>query len=281
MSFIDNKKIKQSGRLFLFTLFIAFNINGRTCYAGENKVDTAKVRRYIDEAGAIYRENPILFDWDTALDKKYQDLVKEINLNEEETLELERIISEEIDLKKYMDFFNMKKDEMNIDHYAKLHVYIFAGLELIDKWKKTLSPKEIILNKMVPLIKNSKDVLKEGWVYRLNDFIRDIPPTDLTYSNEVHAQVMDELINIFKNKKYTVDVRIGTAKMWAPMEKRIEKKYEGFSILLKDEDVFEKTGDSLRSLNKADSRVPDIYEKMFDILEYREKYSEKNCERSV
>jgi hypothetical protein len=260
-----NKKVRFIFTIILFIFLIVNLKQASFVSAEEKKVDMVKVKRYIENVGKLFKENPDVFGWDSVLENKYLNLVKEINLSDEEIIEVARVISKEIDLKKYEKYPYMKEEEIGTNDFAKYCVYSFAVINLMQKWKKTLPADEVIISKIMPLIKTN-DELKTTWIAMVNEF---------SISDEIRPKVMDELIKIFSDKNNTIEVRFEAAYVWSSREEREEKAYEGFDILLKDEDVFEKVGTNLWFLNDIDMPAPQIYDKMFLILENREKYSLK------
>lgn len=263
---MTNKKIRVFFRAVLLML-LTLNISGiQTAFSEEKNVDMAKVKRYIKEVGEIFRNSSDPFNWDSTQDQKYLDLVKEINLNDDEVIELMKIIRKEIDMKIYEKYPYIEEEVFNKDDYAKYATYSFAAVNLLEKWKKIAPESNVIMNKIIPLIKKSDDDLKPTWIAFINEF--KIP-------DEIQPQVMDELMKMFSDKNNSEDVRLAAAYVWTSKEQRVEKKYEGFDILLKDEDVFEKVGTYLWFLNKAVSPAPRIYDKLFNVLKNRDKYSIK------
>jgi len=237
----------------------------------DKQINQKKVDKFIEEMGKFIRTNPKTFAQD---ENNALKIINSINLNDEEYIEVQKIISEQIDLRYFAGGLG-PVDKNNYNDFVKYHIFYIAKNYPLGQWAKKLTEEEIIMTKIMPIIENPNinERLKTGWMGELSNLLlMKIYNKRLPFSDKNCIKVMDELIKIFSDKKNSLDFRTYAAMAWINGERRENEKYLVFDILIKDEEVFEKIGRNLWHIRK---NAPKIYEKMFTILEDREKYSDK------
>ncbi|MCD6578191.1 hypothetical protein J7L48_01810 [bacterium] len=232
-------------------------------------VNMKKVKKYIKKVGKFVKENPNPSDWSQHL-QEFMDIENSINLNDDEYLEVQKIMLKEFDLK-----YNggLTPVEGNNFDASKFWTFYIANARQLKRWEeKRLTKEEIIMTKIMPIIRKTNNELKTQWIIKLGDLIKDIKNQKLSLSSKNREKINDELIKLFSDKKSPEMIRISATKAWISGERRENKIYNSLNILLQDEVVFKEIARFLTHLAYC---APKLYDKMFSILENRNKYSEK------
>lgn len=249
---------KRLVKIFIL-LTIVFQFSVSLYSAEAKKVDIRKVEKFILEMEKLGKEG-VSSTKETQISKRADSL----DLTDDEYIEVQRIISEQVNL--LVDDRNKLSDD---DVNKVLYVLRTAKNKLLSRWKRTLTHEQIIMTKVMPIIKNSPNRLKAIWLNNLDNALCDITNQKLSFADNNRATVMNELIKLFSDKRNPLYIREAAARAWINGEERREKINTGFDILVQDEKVFEKVGTLIWFFTNGS---PEIYEKMFDILENKGKY---------
>ncbi len=238
-------------------------------------VDSAKVERFIIKTNEYTKDNPNPFRWNK------QDVLKIVNafnLNDEEYLEVQKIIAEQVDV----DYYSHTPDATDLNGRSKFLVFHLAMHYPLEKWEAQYVTKEaLVISKVLPIVLSCSEKMRPQWVYQLGSYVRNIDNHKMPFSLESRNKVSDGLFAIFSSSSNSLPSRVAAVKAWASSERREEKKYEGLNILLKDDDVFEKVGNQFYVLDAPRSPAPKIRERMFQILEKRTQYRDKIVKGAV
>ncbi len=258
---MKKRYLSKLSLVFLFLLII-FTTLGCSKMSDEERINLYKKETYkfLDEH-QDYFVNP-----ETTL--KAEDMIKAYNPTDDECLGIQSQNLSKIDIEKFTLDFKIEDYADKNDFLLELVLFF----HLTKKWEATLSKEDIIMTKIMPILKGSDIKLKMRWISYLTESLLSIHNEKLPFKEENRYMVMDFLIEIVSDKSNPVLCRYLTARAWEAGENREEEIYKVFNILLQDEIIFEKMGTLLWFLRKE---APKLYDMMFSILEKREKYSDK------
>lgn len=249
----------------------------------EKDIDMKKVERFIGEIGKCIESNPeALFQDDNQEGNEIIEIINSINLNDDEYLEVQKIISEQIDIRYYASGGAAYSDtQLDTSNYIKYLIFHISMHYPLGQWKKNMTVEEIIMTRIMPVIKNPNlnDHIKTTWVIELDYLLRSLSSRPITVRN--CETVMDELIEIFSDKQKPLNFRVYSVSAWTAGETRKARKSDGLDILVNDDELFEKVGLSLDMLDRTNSPYPQLYSKVLNILENREKYSDKTIKGAL
>ncbi len=195
--------------------------------------------------------------------------IKSYNLTDEEFVEVQKELSKDLDDK----YFNGEIDLYKTDDYStKFAILYSVKTYIIFEWKKNLTSEEIVVKKIMPIINEDNDILKVLWLPELSLLLMDIHNGQKQFKEEDKLQIADTLISHIINNNNEMEIRYSSFKAWIFCENRKEKIYKIFDQVKKDDELFRLTGKSFWFFLSV---APLLYEKMLEILENHDKYSEK------
>ncbi len=200
----------------------------------------------------------------------YKKKIKSYNLTDKEYIEVQNKLSEGLDDK----FFNKQiYFNSNSDDNVKFCIIYSMKTHFITQWYKNFPKEEIVFNKILPIIKESNDMIRYLWLDEMGNLLMDIHNKKLPFSEEHRTKTMDELISIFTNEGSRKEIKNQAFDTWTFGEIKEDKIYEVFNILVNnDEDLFMIGG---RDFSLLRIKAPELYSLMFNILENRQNYSNK------
>lgn len=252
--------------IFLLTILgisLILTISG--CSKGSKtnhqKEKQTKVERFVDDI-----RTSIKCDKNFSYSKK----IESYDFTLEEYIEVQNKLSEGLDDK----FFNKQIDfKKSSDERTNYFIVYSMKTHFITKWYKTLPKEEIVYEKVLPIVKNSNDMLRYLWLREMSYLLMDIHNKKLPFNEENKNKTMDELISIFTNKENRIEIKYNAFYAWPFCETREDKIYEVFNILLNDdEELFMLTG---RHFARFTLKAPTLFDLMFNILDNRQNYSDE------
>lgn len=236
---------------------------------GRKGVRPEKVRSFMDKFTEYLNDVDEKMEWTKSLPPSFHDA---FDLSEEESLKLMEEIGGVDGFK--ASILNKADEAGRNNFFKRVRVFMTIRNKVLADWKTQFKTEEdLIVKKMLPAMERSAGYAQYDLINEIGDYTARVVNHKLHLSEKNRNTLADALFAVFASDSRPLDNRLAAVEAWIPVEIRDDKKRAAFEIISRDVEVFEKRAFHMLSLNRASSPAPWIYDRMFGIIETREKHN--------
>jgi hypothetical protein len=234
---------------------------------GRKGIRPEKVRSFMDKFTEYLHDTDEKMEWTKSLPPSFHDA---FDLSEEDSLKLMEEIGGTDGFK--VSILNEVDAAGRNKFFKRVRIFMTIRNKVLADWKLQFKTEEdLIVKKMLPAMESSAGYAQYDLINEIGDYATRVVNHKLPLSEKNRSKLADALFAVFTSSASPLDNRLAAVEAWIPAEIRDDKKRSAFEIISKDVEVFEKRAFHMLSLNRASSPAPWIYDKMFGIIEMREK----------